>query len=476
MLSYQPRTHPNSSIGSSRPLTLPSLSLDGADDDLKHQAKDAEDKYIPHINDLIAPSRYTAHLPTLHIPAIFLQAEAVDSSVLLGNGASFSASLQRIPDGPPTIEYTTDNVRWFTTVSVAAPPRPKYVVYKVARVAFQEDGAPVPEHRRTLQSVLTEYHALIYPPLFHHANVIDFLGFAWGSNPFSAAHRLPAIVVEFAEHGTLADLLSKNSMLEVSVKHMLSLDIVRGLTALHGAGLVHGDVKAENILVCSGANREFVAKIADFGFSVVEATETAEMWMGGTNPWRAPETKDAIEVNLLRHTDTYSLGLLIWLICLDGRSPFDLLVPDTILGATRNIEIERLKQSDELLLAATNGAWLISWLRLKFDSSPQAEIKTASKALVNAQISVEAEVEPTSETAQEWAYEKLYEQTRQQKLFRSLEDIFIHSLQVDPTIRDLSVILHLLESDEDIPARSVGYECLLSSRLVRTLLKTCRWI
>ena len=458
MLSYRPRTDPSSSISSSRPLTPPSSSLDGADDDLKHKATNAEVNYIPNILDLITPSRDAANLTTQYIPAVFLQAEAVDSSVLLGNGASFSASLQRIPEGPQRIETTTHNVGWSVTKSVAAPPRPKYVVYKVAKVAFKEDGEPFPEYRRALQSVLTEYHALIYPPLFHHANIIDFLGFAWGSNPFSAAHKLPAIVVEFAEHGTLADLLRRNRTLEVSTKHMLCLDIVRGLTALHGAGLVHGDVKAENVLVCSGANRQFVAKIADFGFSIVEATETAEVWIGGTNPWRAPETKNAIEVKLLRHTDTYSLGLLVWLICVDGRSPFDFLIPGKILGATRNTEIERLKQSDELLVAATNKAWLMSWLRLRFDSSLETLIKTASNALVNAQRSSEADAERTSEKAREWLYEKLCEQTRQQKLFKSLEDIFLHSLRVDPTVRDLSVILHLLKSTEDVPARSVGYE------------------
>ena len=458
MTSYRPRDDPSSSISFSRPLTPPRSSLEGADDDLKHTATNGEVNYIPDILDLITPSRDAANLTTQYIPAVFLQAEAVDSSVLLGNGASFSASLQSIPGGPERIEITTHLEGWSVTKSVAAPPRPKYVVYKVAKVAFKEDGEPFPEYRRALQSVLTEYHALIYPPLFHHANIIDFLGFAWGSNPFSAAHRLPALVVEFAEHGTLGDLLRKHRTLEVSIKHMLCLDIVRGLDALHGAGLVHGDVKADNVLICSHANRHFVAKIADFGFSVVEATETAEVWIGGTKPWRAPEATNAIEVGLLRHTDTYSLGLLIWLICIDGRSPFDLLIPGTTQGATRNIEIERLKQSDELLVAATNKAWLMSWLRLKYDSSLEALTKTASNALVNAQRSSEADAERTSVKAREWLYARLYEQTRQQKLFESLEDIFVHSLQVDPTTRDLSVILHLLESSEDIPARSVGNE------------------
>lgn len=120
-----------------------------------------------------------------------------------------------------------------------------------------------------MQSVLTEFHALIHPDLFKHPNMIKFLGMAWGSNPFSSSHRLPALMVEYAEHGTLSRLLQKEPALDFKLKHLLSLDVVRGLSALHQVGLVHGDVKLENILVCSSPDRKFVAKLSDFGFSFV---------------------------------------------------------------------------------------------------------------------------------------------------------------------------------------------------------------
>ena len=172
--------------------------------------------------------------------------------------------------------------------SSPAPPRPKHVVYKTARIAFDSTGKPLPKYRRAMQSVLTELHALIYTPLFKHLSIIEFLGFAWSSNPFSSLHRLPAFMVEYAEHGSLADLLRKRTELDFTLKQILCLDTARGLHALYSAGLVHGHVKVENVLICSASDRIFIAKIAEFGFSIVRATESENIWMGGTRSWMAP--------------------------------------------------------------------------------------------------------------------------------------------------------------------------------------------
>ena len=452
MSSYRPRTPPGSSIPRADNHT-------GSGEEEPVFTTDSKG-YIPHIFDLVTPSQEASKLTTKHIPAIFLQTEAVDSSVLLGHGASFTASIQKIPKGPDRVEITTHNPGWSVTRSVAAPPRPEYIVYKVARVAFKENGVPLPEYRSALQSVLTEYHALIYPPLFHHPNIIDYLGFAWGSNPFSPAQKLPAIVVEYAEHGTLAGLLGKNKMMDLTTKHVLCLDTARGIAALHAAGIVHGDVKAENVLICSGTNRRFVAKIADFGFSIVEATESAEVWMGGTNPWRAPETKSAVHVDFIRQTDTYSLGLLLWLVCVDGQWPFDFLVPATLHGSARLAEIEKLKQSDKLLDAARSKGWLMSWLQDRFCSDVDQMFTKARITLVNMNRYSEADLERETAKLRKSLFEKLYTQTLQFKLVKSLDDIFEHSLRVDPRERNLGLIVLLLESDEEDTTRLVDFALL----------------
>jgi hypothetical protein len=106
--------------------------------------------YIPNVFDPVYPTRDAISLTKQHIPPVFLEAEAVDSSVLLGHGASFTASLLKMPEGPKNVEVTTHLEGWSVTKSQAAPPRPDHVVYKTARAAFDKKGEPLLEYRRAL--------------------------------------------------------------------------------------------------------------------------------------------------------------------------------------------------------------------------------------------------------------------------------------------------------------------------------------
>ena len=472
MSSERPRTPPRSEFGHvsvSTASTSASSTSAAVGTGALEETKSSAD-YAPRLYDLIVPLRGVAELTARHIPSTFLGAEAVDSSVLLGNGASFSASLQRIPEGPKRI-HVYSRQEWIRSTSRPAPDRPDYVVYKVARVSFADDGQVLPGYRRAFESFLTEIHALLYPPLFQHKNIVDILGLAWGSNPFSSSHKLPAIIVEYAQHGTLADLLRK-AKLDYQTKHILCLDVARGISVVHQAGLVHGDVKAENVLIFSGEDRKYLGcviglcpslgpgsgvlgiltccrKIADFGYSIVESMEYTEKWMGGTQPWKAPETQRALPVTALRSTDIYSLGLLIWLVSIDGRNPFDLVVESQMQGTSRADEIERLKQNDLLLAIARKKDWLRASL-IKMHA-PQLEETVQTLKQTSSDPSFNSRFNSMNEGFPGWRsylFNRLFVQTCQEKLIRSLDDLFDHSLQMNPEMRDLDVILSLLESDE----------------------------
>ncbi|KAI1439351.1 hypothetical protein F5Y02DRAFT_124873 [Annulohypoxylon stygium] len=139
--------------------------------------------YIPNVFDLVLPIDQANYSVKSNVPPAFFRTEAVDSSLFLGRGASFMVTRQAIPAGPENIIQRVNMGGWHTENIVKAPKRPRHVVYKSARVAFQPDGKPATrDDSRALQSVLTEFHALLHPDLLQHPNVIDFLGLAWGTN------------------------------------------------------------------------------------------------------------------------------------------------------------------------------------------------------------------------------------------------------------------------------------------------------
>ncbi|KAL8724266.1 MAG: hypothetical protein Q9181_006906 [Wetmoreana brouardii] len=406
--------------------------------------------YVPHVFDLVYPAGDAIRLTKEHIPAIYLEAEAVDSSVLLGHGASFTASKQIVPKGSPTSQIPIELSPGLTiTKNQTSVPRPSHVVYKTARVAFDDNGEPLPEHRRAMQSVLTELHALISPPLFRHANIINFLGFAWGSNPFSPSLRLPALIVEYAEHGTLTQLLQKVTNLHFTTKHLLCLDIARGLSALHASGLVHGDVKGDNVLICNHSSRKYIAKISDFGFSVVATTESTEIWMGGTDPWRAPEIRTGpVRPQAAKQADIYSFGLLAWLICLNGLNPFKFVAEKEVDG----LDVEHLKRTGDLLSVAQSKHWLTSYMRAEYDSQAGRLYEWAVGTVTSHYASSEAvrqQLMSQRAFVRDNVVQGLCFKFLQNKLVRSLDDVFEYSLQPSPESRDLEVIATVLESDTE---------------------------
>ena len=74
------------------------------------------------------------------------------------------------------------------------------------------------------------------------------------------------IVTEYQEGGDLKALVQESKSISENQAKMYALDIAEGLHYLHSKGIVHRDVKLNNIML-SNRNEEGVARIADFGFS-----------------------------------------------------------------------------------------------------------------------------------------------------------------------------------------------------------------
>ena len=125
-----------------------------------------------------------------------------------------------------------------------------------------------------------------------------------------------AIVLEYVEGRTLRALLAEG-VPPIGFAVRLAREVAEGLSAAHAAGLVHRDLKAENVVV----TREGHAKILDFGIAKVPESEalTAQGVVMGTAHAMSPEQARGGEVDA--RSDLFSLGILLYEL-LTGTSPF----------------------------------------------------------------------------------------------------------------------------------------------------------
>jgi serine/threonine protein kinase len=149
--------------------------------------------------------------------------------------------------------------------------------------------------------------------------IIDLLQLMW---EFEQGVLRPVLMVEYANCGTLAEFLQSGRAAPWQAKAVLCGDVIKGLAALHEIGVVHGDIKCDNVLVCmEEKDGRPQAKLTDFGFSIflAELEPGARCSVPGTQPFCAPEASKSVERDGLAYTDYFSLGMLVWQVLLEGK-------------------------------------------------------------------------------------------------------------------------------------------------------------
>ncbi len=127
------------------------------------------------------------------------------------------------------------------------------------------------------------------------------------------------IVFEHVEGENLKELVQRTGRLPVRRALELALAVADGLAFAHVRGLVHRDVKPQNVLL----SREGEVKVTDFGIARsldVEHGVTQTGTVLGTSEYLAPEQASGKPVS--PSTDVYSLGVVLWEL-LAGDVPFD---------------------------------------------------------------------------------------------------------------------------------------------------------
>ncbi|MBX7431662.1 protein kinase [Mycobacterium sp. Y57] len=129
--------------------------------------------------------------------------------------------------------------------------------------------------------------------------------------------RHPFLVMELVEGGTLRELLRERGPMPPHAVAAVLRPVLGGLAAAHRAGLVHRDVKPENILISGDGE----VKIADFGLvrALADAKITSTSVILGTAAYLSPEQVATGETD--SRGDVYSVGVLVFEL-LTGVTPF----------------------------------------------------------------------------------------------------------------------------------------------------------
>ncbi len=141
----------------------------------------------------------------------------------------------------------------------------------------------------------------------NHPNIVQIYA-------FGKEKGQPYIVMELVLGGGLDRVMEGNKALDQTRVMRIAEQVADGLRHASDEGMVHGDVKPENILLSEGK----VPKLVDFGLASVSGTASNEIW--GTPFYIAPEKVRRQKTD--HRADIYSLGGTLY-HALAGRPPFD---------------------------------------------------------------------------------------------------------------------------------------------------------
>jgi serine/threonine protein kinase len=178
-----------------------------------------------------------------------------------------------------------------------------YVAIKLVHAALAND----PEFRGRFRSEVERARQV---PSFCTAEVLDA----------DLDHNPPYLVVEYVDGPSLGEVVEERGPLREAALHSLAVGVATALTGIHGAGVIHRDLKPDNVLLAPGS-----PKVIDFGIArAFEATSqhTRTDQMVGTVAYMAPERFSSEPgTPLTAAADVFAWGCVV-AYAGTGRTPF----------------------------------------------------------------------------------------------------------------------------------------------------------
>ncbi len=165
-------------------------------------------------------------------------------------------------------------------------------------------------------------------------------------------------ILQYYEHGNLQQLLT-NEQLTESQKDSILRQILDGIAFLHNQGIIHRDIKPQNILIVN-RNGEYVPKITDFGISKKldvnkSSVFTNSLAGAGTLSYASPE--QLCGQTIKKNTDLWSFGVIAYWVLL-GKLPFN-TGNVTVTSEAGRIELFKQITKGEIpgLISELNSPW-----------------------------------------------------------------------------------------------------------------------
>ena len=175
----------------------------------------------------------------------------------------------------------------------------RFVAVKVLKQEFRDDKAFISKFRVEAQSAA----GLAHPNI---VNVYDV----------GEDHGISFIVMELVEGITLKEYIDKKGRLAVREATSIAIQVSMGLEAAHRKGIVHRDVKPQNIIISTDGK----VKVTDFGIARAATPNTINSSVMGSVHYSSPEQARGGYSDY--KSDIYSLGITLYEM-LTGTVPFD---------------------------------------------------------------------------------------------------------------------------------------------------------
>ncbi len=136
------------------------------------------------------------------------------------------------------------------------------------------------------------------------------------------------IVMQYIDGEDLKQIIIRGGALDLERARRLTMQVLAGLAAIHAAGIIHRDIKPQNVLI----GRDGIARVTDFGVAqaAIDVGLTSAGTTVGTAAYMAPEQAQAGVLG--ETTDIYAVGVVLYEM-LTGKMPFSAPTPVAMMLA-----------------------------------------------------------------------------------------------------------------------------------------------